>query len=712
MSEQIETTKDIGTDQSSIVRRWLRELELSDEHEKKWRERANKVIKRYRDERERAENDTEKYNILYANTEVLKGVMYQRPPTPDVRRRFKDKDPIARQAAEILNRALSYSIDAYDFDDIMRSAVEDYLLPGRANARVKYVPTYGKDPIKDATGQPMMGEDGKPQFPVVYEEARCEYVEWEMYRQSPAKRASKLRWKAYGELLTREELNSRFGDRGAKCTLDWMPEGKEDNTENQIFKRALVWMIWNKSDRKVYTICGGSKDVALEIVDDPLHLEGFFPGPNAVYAISTTNSQIPIPEFTEYQDQADELDEITGRINVLTAALKRRGVYDATYSELEKLAKAGDNEFIAIENYSNFSDKGGLEKALLEAPIEGIAKVLVGLYGQREQVKITIYEITGISDVVRGSTNASETLGAQKLKAQYGNVRTAPRQYAIQKFARDILRIKAEIISEHFSADTLKLMTGPELWTIKQKDAGTGQVVQVDITEQVMKILRDDKLRGFRVDIETDSTIQPDADTEQQNRIELLTAISGFMTQAIPAVQMGAMPMEVAKELMMFGVRSFRVGSQLEDTLDQWSEQDQEAGGQSMPNPQQAQQEAEMQQRSEMVAQKEKELESQGFQSQLERQKLDFDKQLFERDKQLQEFMSQKSGNKIAGQEMTHEENDMMGQMLGAMTQLMQQLNNTSQVMMAIVQEINKPKRLIRDRNGRAIGVEPVDMLQ
>ena len=55
---------------------------------------------------------------------------------------------------------------------------------------------------------------------------------------------------------------------------------------------------------------------------------------------------------------------------------------------------------------------GGLEKAIWLWPIERIAGVLVHLYTQRESIKTTIFEITGIADIMRGSSAASETLGA------------------------------------------------------------------------------------------------------------------------------------------------------------------------------------------------------------------------------------------------------------------------------------------------------------
>lgn len=550
-SGQIEKVEDVGTDQASLVTRWLKELELAEQHEKPWRERAEKVVKQYRDERENSENSNSKFNILYSNTDVLKSVLYAKVPIPDVRRRFRDADPTGRLAAKTLERSLSYSIDAYDFDGMMEKCVEDVLLPGRAEARVKYVPTYSKQPVTGPDG-PVLDDKGQPQMQdaVVYEEAVCEYVDWDLFRMSPAKRWNKVRWVAFGELLTRDDLESQFGEAGKLCSLNWTPKGMEDKSENDMFKRALVWTIWNKSDRKVYVVSKGYKKAPLNVLDDPLGLEGFFPCPEPLLSITTNDTMIPVPEYIQYQDQAEELNDVTQRITALTDALRRRGVYDASFPELEKLAKAGDNEFIPLENYSNFAEKGGLEKALMESPIDGIAKVLIELYKQREMVKQTIYEITGIADIVRGATDPNETLGAQQLKSRYAGIRVSPRQKRVQKFARDLLRLKAEIMAEHFSPQTLTMMTGTQ------------------VTPEVMQLLKNDKLRGFRVDIETDSTIQPDADTEQKNRVEFLTALTGMMEKVLPAVQSGMIKPELAKEITMFGVRAFKVGPQLEEALE------------------------------------------------------------------------------------------------------------------------------------------------
>lgn len=618
---EVETAKE--AERSGVARRWLKEIDAASSHEKTWRERAEKIVRRYRDDDRKSDDNTgntARFNILYANTEVLKGVMYQKTPVPDVRRRFLDKDPIGRQAAQILQRALSYSVDAYDFDGMMTSVVEDVLLPGRGVACVKYIPTMGKTPLMEG-GAPVMGPDGKPVMPVAYQEVRCDYVEWDFYRESPAKRWSKVRWIALGELMTREDLVAAFGEKGKQCVLHWSPKDQEES-KYDFFKRALVWAIWEKKTKKVIFVSKGLEDEVLAEVDDPLGLEAFFPVPQPVYSICTTNNRIPVPEYVQYQDQAIELDNVTARIDALVDQLRVRGIMASTMAELDKLAKASDGEMIPVEDAAQAAmimEKGGLEKAILFWPIEQIAGVLVHLYDQREQIKQTIYEITGIADIVRGSTKSSETLGAQELKARYANVRVAPRQKAIANFARDLFRMKAELISEKFSPEVLKLMTGPEMWMVEVEVPGPdGQPVRqkVDATQQIMEILKNDKLRGFRVDIETDSTVQPDATEEQKNRVELLGAISEFVNGMGQAVAAGQIPKDVALEFLSFGVRGFKTSPQIEEAIDRMKDAAQHDKTQPPPIPPEVQAEQIKQQAEDRRMQASQQLEGQKLQAQ------------------------------------------------------------------------------------------------
>jgi F0F1-type ATP synthase membrane subunit b/b' len=81
------------------------------------------------------------------------------------------------------------------------------------------------------------------------------------------------------------------------------------------------------------------------------------------------------------------------------------------------------------------------------------------LNDQRNASKQVIYEITGISDIMRSASDPNETFGAQKIKTQWGTQRLQRMQKEIQRYIRDLIRMKAEIIAEKFQIETLEKMT-------------------------------------------------------------------------------------------------------------------------------------------------------------------------------------------------------------------------------------------------------------
>jgi hypothetical protein len=207
------------------------------------------------------------------------------------------------------------------------------------------------------------------------------------------------------------------------------------------------------------------------------------------------------------------------------------------------------------------SRRGGLEKAIAWWPIEAIAKVLKELYVQRDQIKQTIYEITGLSDILRGQTDPNETLGAQELKAQTGSMRVQAKQAEIQRFARDLFRLKAEIISTKFSWETITTMTGINFPAKAEQEQAKQQIQMAQqqaqqppsrrsraasptapaanpaagaghaglpSREDVEKVLRNDTMRGYRIDVESDSTIRADMTRNQNNMNQFLTGHGGI----------------------------------------------------------------------------------------------------------------------------------------------------------------------------------------
>jgi len=710
---------------TSLYDFWMKEIKAEGKAHKDWRARAKKVMERYTDEEK---SEDARFNILWSNTEVLHAAVYGKTPNPDIRRRHKDKDPIAREISEVSERAVSYTLDVYDFDGSVDSVVDDYLLAGLGNARLRYTPYFeeGEKPViplgvkeipaevedfpseyEFYNGETMidpadviMGDEGpfmygEPEEELVYQEVTCEPIPWNRFRWQPAKRWEDVDWAAIDHFLTRKELQDQFGDKAASVPLGYAEDGEKLSNEEDGKSRALVHEIFDKSNRKVIVIAQGCKDVLAE-EDDPLELEGFYPFPKPLMATTCSDKLIPIPDYIYYQDQAVELDTLTQRIDKLTGELRYRGVYDGSFSQLQNVASNDDGEFTAVDDWSErFANGRSLDEAIKTMPLEELQRVIAALYQAREQVKQTIYEITGIADIMRGATKATETLGAQQLKTQFGSMRIEKRKRKVSQWVRDIIRLKVEVIVEHFDPKTLSLMSGK------------------DVRPEMMQVMRDDLLRSYKIDIETDSTVTEDAAQERQDRIELLTSITEFSEKVGPAVQAGIVPLDLAKELLLFGVRGFKSGRQIEDVLESLGG-DQEQG----PNPEVVQ----MQQQMQVVQQQAQQVVQQ-MQQQMQEMKSALDDAQSKANSKAEEnaikVQSGQADYDIKLRELNQKERELalkerevelkyQEPIEIAQAQSNAQLVPILEAIQAMIAQVSAPKRLVRDENGNAVGVETV----
>lgn len=562
---------------------WLDQVDDSKKWFKEWYKRSNRVEAVYRGDEEK---NLEKFNILWANTETMRPILYSRTPQPMVERRFKEEEDniTARLAAEVLERCTDYciQIEGHEFDVVMEKSILDSLLSGRIISRVVYDPYFTKeeDEFRNLNAEETMSIETDEKYPDDYdvntgqirvpgseskewEEAYIEYVFREDFLHSRGKKWEDVWWVAFGADLDRDELIENFGEATAsKIQVSVAAEeekaearkkeGQEGYRERQTVR---VWEIWNKKKMEVIFVAEDN-DFILKTTDDPLNLENFFPCPRPVFSVFTNDSLIPVPEYTQYQYQAEELNILSRRISRLTAALKVRGVYDASITSLENLLSGEENELIPDPDFGKLAQAKGVEGAVAWMPISNTADVISKLIALRQDTLQTIYEITGIADILRGASDPRETATAQRIKGQYGSLRIRKRQKEIQRYARDLINLLAEIIAEQFSHQTLMVMSGIE----ERQFEGSGM-------EQVNSLLKNDALRGFRIDIETDSTIVEDEEREKREVMEFMAAMSQFMGQGFQAVQAGIMPPQVAQELMLFAARRFRAGRKLEGAL-------------------------------------------------------------------------------------------------------------------------------------------------
>lgn len=461
----VESPAEFGKDSEAEYKRWIAEINAAMKPEEKFRTRAKEIEERYLDEKDqeqeqlrRGQRRMRRFNILWSNTEILKAALYANDPKPIIERRYRDQDPIGRQAGQVLDRVIRYLIDQTRFSETVKAAVFDATLPGRGVARVRYVPEYGP---------PQQGIDGNPFRPVVYEEAKAEYTHWSDFLTSPARNWEQVRWVSFRALMTRNQGVEQFGQIFYKVPLTWPSDDKQarqrGERDTEIFKRAEVFEIW---DRQTKTVNWLGKDFTaglLRKVEDPLRLKGFFPCPEPLSFTRTNSDIIPRAEYDLYRDQAEEIDTLTTRINNLIKAIRVAGIYDASNKELQQFLTAVENTMTPIENWQGFAEKGGLKGAVDWLPIDMIVASLVQLAEARERIKQELYEVTGIGDIIRGASDPDETATAQRIKGRFAGLRLQDKQARVASFVRDLIELMAEVVAEHFAPETLKLMTSLQM---------------------------------------------------------------------------------------------------------------------------------------------------------------------------------------------------------------------------------------------------------
>lgn len=593
-----------ATDRKQKAKKWCAEIAASERKQAKWMERARKIEKIYADERDGRSDRGRKFNILWSNVETLRPAVYMQTPKAQAVRRYRDRDPVARLASMMLERCVQTSCELYDFDNQIDQSVRDRLVPGRGQVWVFYEPGFVGRGDEQA---------------LAYENVMGEYVPWQDFLHSVCRTWAENRWVARRFHKTRTELKEWLKQNGldpsvaAKVRMDVSTEGdKTDEGLKDERDKAQIWEIWDKDSAKVLYVAPGSvTDAFLGEKDPPVRFRDFWPCPRPLLATTTAQSLIPTPDYALYQDQAKQLDDMEARIGVLLKALKVVGVYASDSAELASLIEGGDNRMIAVKNWAMFAEGGGVKGRIEWFPVEQVATVLKGLLESREVVKQTLYEVSGIGDILRGSTDPDETATAQGIKAKWGSLRVRRIQKDVQRFAANIIQLKAEVIAEQFSDRSIMKMAGVDQELLQKyvpppppkqpqppqggppgmpgqpMDPQAAQIAQMQalaqqqaakqehlqavqqFMQQVFALLRDDTARNFRIDVESDSTLEPDQQEEKQAAVEYLTAMSAFMEKGQPLVMSGPEGAKLFGEMLLFATRRFDKVDSLEQTIEQ-----------------------------------------------------------------------------------------------------------------------------------------------
>lgn len=575
-------TEDKAIDGKKLLERgqkWLERISLAEKREHDWMDDAECAETAYSARTNGQRGKVPDFNIVHSNVETIVPAIYNSTAIADIRSRNTLQEPEeppqpqsgpngeppqpmqvqqyqiammqfqAQQArikavkdfATMLERAITVQIDDNKLDTEVESCAQDSFLGGRGIVRVRL--------YAEETGESLA----------------FEAVSWRDFRHGPAKRWQDVGWMAFRHSMASEEAE-RITDKeviGAQLAID--PDRRDGSDQDD---DIVVWEVWCKGpDGKYVEFVRASDGKILKRMEDPLGLTNFFPIATPVQPITLTGSLTPTSPVVIYKKLADELDLATKRINAVTKALKVKGAVVGNAQDIQNWAAGEDNSLTVINDLEALAQTGGIEKAIAWWPIEQAANVLKQLYAQRESIKQAIYEITGISDIVRGSSNAGETATAQQIKTQWGSLRIQKMQRMIERLVRDLFVISAEIIVTKFQPQTLQLMTG------------------IEITPEIQEMMSQRTLANYRIDIESGSTVRADVARQREEHAQFLEGTGAFFNAFAPLVQSDPRAAEPVTELFAAMTSSMNLGKQATDALEKLTSLAKQAAENPPPNP-------------------------------------------------------------------------------------------------------------------------------
>ena len=508
--------------------KWAERITKAEKNYESYHELVKEIRAYYKNERKR-----NKTNIFWSSIETLKPFLYFKAPKIYVDRKSKQSNPVEAAAAHILEKALEWDLEQFDFDSVVKYARNDFLLSGCGVLYEKYTPLLKKIAV-DAENvvEVIDGEKVETVYidPVDFIADSEKVGIWE-----------NCSWVARVINMTKDEVIAQFGEKFAK----YIDEGKDKEDKN-----TKVYEIWDKVGKQVLYFCRDFKGEILKKTDLP-DLESVLPLPKPIFCTLTNDSLIPVPDYSEIKAMLDELDGINNRMRLTMQALKVSGCYDNAFPELANILDK-DVALLSLSDFDKLKEAGGISGIIDFMPIQQYIDTLTTLAQQRQDVTAQIYEVTGVSDIMRGNSDPSETATALTKKTNFGTLRNQDRQNDMQRFITDLLKIKAEMICELFQDETLAQFAGN---------------YEPQIAMQAIALLRQDKIRNLIVGVETDTSFNQD--NEQENILNAVKIVNDLITMSFQFVSAQPALLPLYKQMVESVIVTLPNTRQFEPVIDE-----------------------------------------------------------------------------------------------------------------------------------------------
>lgn len=587
-------------------------------------------------------------NLFWSIVNTLKPALYAQPPRPLIERRYPNRDMTARIAAQVLERCTTFEIERSNYDAVVSTCIDDYLVVGQGTVWIRYEPIIGTQIQKirvkevEVPPPPMPGMPGEvppfiptPGFPpvpgigmegaegmempeapeygmqaegaqesegpeygeseggkeeeesqyvdemgnfvdpklvkeddegyyidgetietLVDERTFIDYVHWRDFLFEPARVWSEVQRVSRKVHVSKKEFIGKFGEEAYR-QYTYAQERADSDAEKEINRgKICVYEIWDKAENKVTWIAEGYNEILKE--SEPyLKFDNFFPCPEPLFA-TLSAGLIPRPDITFYQDQQETIHFLCQKTQDIAKYIKVLSVGGSENPELNNLLRQPNGSHIQLSNFQMYLQQGGVKTSFEVLSMAEHASILRTLHDALEQEKNQVYDITGISDIIRGVSSASETLGAQQIKSQYATARISARQRKVAIFCNEVVRLIAQVIKNHYQTDTIVRM------------AGVGNDAEaMEFVAAAADLLRNDTLSDYRVEIETDSTKFTDIETAKQSAIDLTNALAQMFNALLPHTQGIPELVPVIAELTLYTARQFEAGRHVSGKLEE-----------------------------------------------------------------------------------------------------------------------------------------------
>jgi len=527
--------------------------------QKIWLSRITAEEKSHRDYRDRGRDVADVFNddfdidelyvpLLWTVVQIQHSGIYSSQPVPDVRPASDEKNPVFRQASDVLERGIAHFVDDQSFDDNFHRSVDDFLSTGLGVIRVKIDSEIVQLPVPQ---EPMPADIAEQISPADQEQIQqqmaqqteqgigeqsitWEYVPWDRFGWEPCNSWRNCDWIYFRHRMTQAQIKNRFG-RTLRASKDDKDRGDTGSWKKKTYD---IYEVWDRENKKVLFIAKNESE-PVEVQDDPLKLQKFYPLPLPMMTNIPSGELIPKPDYDYIEPYDRELNRLQERRMALIEQIKAVGAHDSGLPELGDIFEQEDGQSLPIPNLAQRTQGGGFDSVIFALPLEEKVAVLAKLTEQIQFVKSQVDEILGIADIVRGVSNAKEGVGTQELKGRWVGIRLSRKRDVVAFTVREMFRIMGQLLCSHFTDENLVRLT------------------QLQIDPATIQLLRKDLMMDFAIDVETESTVAKDEFQERATRNDMMSSVGAYASTVLPMVQQNLLPADVSSAILRAALQPY-----------------------------------------------------------------------------------------------------------------------------------------------------------